>query len=148
MEVPMGECLTMADQQRVTALLELVWSYRRIERETGVRRETVARDDPRRVSKPAKVSTGSASSCEPYRDQIVEALAKGLTAQRIWQDLKQEYGLGYEYASVKRFVRCLRKTRPEVAGVMPHPPGKEGQVDYFQGPPTLDPASGRHSMRR
>jgi transposase len=148
----MGNCLSMADKQRVTALLELGWSYRRIERETGVRRETVARYDPRRVSKPAKVSTGSgakparvspgsSSSCDPYRDQIVEALAKGLTAQRIWQDLKQEYGFGYEYASVKRFVRQLRKTRPEVAGVMPHPPGKEGQVDYFQGPPTLDPTS-------
>jgi transposase len=154
MEVPMGNCLSMAEKQRLAALLELGWSYRRIERETGVRRETVARYDPSRVSKPAKVSTGSgaksarvspgsASSCESYRDQILEALAKGLTAQRIWQDLKEEYGFGYEYASVKRFVRRLRKTRPEVAGVMPHPPGKEGQVDYFQGPPTLDPASGR-----
>jgi transposase len=150
----MGNCLTMADRQRVEALLELGWSYRRIERETGVRRETVARYDPRRVSKPAKVSTGSgakparvspgsASSCEPYRDQIVEALARGLTAQRIWQDLKAEYGFGYEYASVKRFVRQLRDARPEVAGVLSHPPGKEAQVDYFQGPPTLDPVSGR-----
>ncbi len=34
----MGNCLTMADRQRVQALLELGWSYRRIERETGVPR--------------------------------------------------------------------------------------------------------------
>ena len=68
----MGNCLTMADKQRVQALLEFGWSYRRIERETDVRRETVARYDPRRNSKPAKVSLGSASSRErlPYRDDV------------------------------------------------------------------------------
>ena len=43
MEVPMGNYLQMADKQRIQALLELGWSYRRIERETGVRRETIAR---------------------------------------------------------------------------------------------------------
>ena len=44
----MGNYLKMPDKRRVLALLELGWSYRRIERETGVRRETVARYDPRR----------------------------------------------------------------------------------------------------
>jgi uncharacterized protein YerC len=38
----------MTDRRRVLALLELGWSYRRIQRETGVRRETIARYDPRR----------------------------------------------------------------------------------------------------
>ena len=38
----MGNYLKMPDKRRVLALLELGWSYRRIERETGVRRETVA----------------------------------------------------------------------------------------------------------
>jgi IS30 family transposase len=58
MEVPMGNYLKMIDIQRIQALLELGWSYRRIERETGVRRETIARYDPRHVSNAAKVSTG------------------------------------------------------------------------------------------
>lgn len=53
----MGNYLKMADKQRILALLELGWSYRRIQRETGVDRETVARNDPRRTSKSAKVST-------------------------------------------------------------------------------------------
>ncbi len=35
--------LKMVEKQRILALLELGWSYRRIQRETGVRRETVAR---------------------------------------------------------------------------------------------------------
>ncbi len=154
MEVPLGNYLKMADKQRIQALLELGWSYRRIERETGVRRETVARYDPKRPPKPAKVSTGSTSKpasvylgsssvCEPYRDYINKALDKGLTAQRIWQDLREDYGFGYAYSSVKRFVHLLKKRRPEAAGIMQHPPGKEGQVDFFKGPPTLKPEDGK-----
>ena len=91
----MGNYLLMADRQRILALLGLGWSYRRIQRETGIHRQTVARCDPRRESKPAKVSTGptaksarvstgSQSACEPYRSIIEAAVAKGLTAQRIW----------------------------------------------------------------
>jgi hypothetical protein len=39
--------------------LELGWPYRRIERETGVRRETIARYDLRRQAKAANLSTGT-----------------------------------------------------------------------------------------
>ncbi len=150
----MGNYLKMADKQRIQALLELGWSYRRIERETGVRRETIARYDPRRdpkaakvpaglVSKPARVPTGSGSACERYREIIEAAIARGLSAQRIWQDLQEDYCFRYGYDSVKRFVRTVRRRRPEVADVMEHPPGAEAQVDFSQGPPTLDPATGR-----
>src|SRR5260370_3474247 len=64
----MGNYLKMTDKRRVLALLELGWSYRRIERETGVRRETVARYDPRRPSKAANLSTGSESTSEEPGD--------------------------------------------------------------------------------
>lgn len=169
----MGNYLKMPDRQRIRALLELGWSYRRIERETGVRRETIARYDPRRASNPANPTAGSGevvetqgdgedenrpnptagsvvgfdpgppSACEPFRAEIEKKLEKGLTAQRIWQDLVEEHGFGHGYESVKRFVRRLRRHRPEVAGVFEHPPGEEAQVDYFQGPPTLDLSTGR-----
>lgn len=150
----MGNYLKMADKQRIQALLELGWSYRRIQRETGVDRETVARYDPRRNSNAAKVSiglgsktagvsTGQSSACEPYREIIEAAVAKGLTAQRIWQDLREDYHFGHQYASVKRFVREIKRRRPEVAAVMEHPPGEEAQVDFFQGAPTLDPDTGK-----
>lgn len=139
----MANYLKMTDKRRIQALLGLGWSYRRIQRETGVHRETVARYDPKNVPKPAKVSTGSISKpaevstgslsvCEPYRDYINKALDKGLSAQRIWQDLREDYGFGYGYASVKRFVHHLKRRRPEVSDVMEHPPGKEGQVDFFK----------------
>jgi len=57
----MGNHLKMADKQRILALLELGWSCRRIERETGVCRETVARYDPWRGPKPARVPAGPAA---------------------------------------------------------------------------------------
>jgi transposase len=150
----LGNYLRMADRQRIQALLELGWSYRRIERETGVRRETVARYDPRKdpkaakvpagpVAKPDRVPTGSASACERYREIIEAAVHRGLSAQRIWQDLQENYYFGHGYDSVKRFVRGIKRRRPEVADVMEHPPGAEAQVDFSQGPPTLDPATGR-----
>ncbi|MFC1911956.1 hypothetical protein ACFLXG_02210 [Chloroflexota bacterium] len=132
----MGNYLKMADKQRILALLELGWSYRRIQRETGVDRETVAMCDPRRepkpakvptgyVSKPARVSTGPASACEPYCSIIEVAVARGLSAQRIWQDLQEDYHFSHSYCSVKRFVRTVKRRRPEVAAVMEHPPGEE-----------------------
>jgi len=150
----MGNYLKMADKQRILALLELGWSYRRIQRETGVDRETVARYDPKREPKSAKVPagplsnaarvpTGSQSACEPYRHVIETAVEKGLSAQRIWQDLRDDYRFSHGYDSVKRFVRRLKRRRREVVAVMEHPPGEEAQVDFFQGPPTLDPESGK-----
>lgn len=153
----MGNYLDMIDRQRILALLELGWSYRRIAHEIGVHRETVARYDPRRalskpanlstgpISKPARVSPGSrgpGSIVEPYREVIEAAVSKGLTAQRIWQDLREEQGFGGGYASVKRFVRRMKQAHPEVADVMQHLPGDEAQVDFFQGPPTLDAQTG------
>jgi transposase len=152
MEVQMGNYLKMIDKQRIQDLLELGWSYRRIERETGVRRETISSYDPHHVSKAAKVSPGqmakpartsTGSAVEPYRKEVEAAVAKGLSAQRIWQDLRADYGFSYNYASVKRFVRQIKKTHREVAAVMEHPPGKEAQVDFFEGPPTLDLETGK-----
>src|SRR6266508_2010019 len=130
----MGNYLKMTDKRRVLALLELGWSYRRIQRESGVRRETIARYDPRRQSKAANLSTGSEVSTDavsaeedvakaanlsagsnaahgppglaaPYREQIEAGLRQGLTAQRIWQDLCEQVAYPHSYASVRRYVQ-------------------------------------------
>jgi transposase len=166
----MGNYLKMPDKRRVLALLGLGWSYRRIERETGVRRETVARYDPRRQSKAANLSTGSEVTsdeladgesnaanlsagsshahgppgvAEPYRAQIEAGLRQGLTAQRIYQDLCELEAYPHKYASVRRYVRRLKQQHPKLVDVMEHPPGEEAQVDFFQGPPTFHEAQGR-----
>jgi hypothetical protein len=112
----MGNYLKMTDKRRILALLELGWPYRRIERETGVRRETIGRYDPRRQAKAANVSAGANLSADDtaanaanlsagsagagahgppglaaaYHEQIEAGLNQGLTAQRIWQDLCEQ----------------------------------------------------------
>ena len=121
----MANYLKMKQRQQVIALLDLGWTYRRIEAETGVRRETVSRYDRLRQSNAAKVFPGSVprpsaaeppqapdlataaanpakvfpgsrvpprSTAAPYRDAILEKLDLGLSLQRIWQDLVEEYG--------------------------------------------------------
>jgi transposase len=172
----------MPKKSQVLALLELGWSYRRIEAETGVRRETVSRYDRMRGSnaaktfpgsdappppespdllpaddsnaaktfagsdlKPAKTFPGSAPrlrfAAAVYRTAITEKLDAGLSLQRIWQDLVEEYGYGASYESVKRFVRTIAPRRRAV-GVFHCAPGAEGQIDFFRGAPTLDVATG------
>jgi transposase len=172
----------MTKRQQVIALLALGWTFRRIERETGVRRETVSRyarpagssaakvfpgpegpegaqveglegsEEPNAAkvtagpwANPAKVFPGSApsrSAAGTYRETIAEKLKAGLTAQRIWQDLVEDFGYGHSYESVKRYVRQLEPERRAV-GVMTSLPGEEAQVDFFQGPPTLEARTGQ-----
>ena len=125
----------MTKRQQVIALLALGWSFRRIERETGVRRATVSRysrpGDPKAAkaeSKAAKAFAGShgpaRSSAAPFRDAILEKLEQGLTVQRVFQDLQEEYGYAQSYESVKRYVRKLERPRRAV-GVMHTIPGEE-----------------------
>jgi hypothetical protein len=109
-------------RQQVLALGRMGWSRRRIERVTGVRpgdgqrgewpakaatRPEVSTDSGR--SKPATTeerSTDSgiarwppapkrsprSSACEPFRELITEALARGRNAMAIWQDLVDDHG--------------------------------------------------------
>lgn len=161
----------------VLALLEVGWSYRRIQREIGVHRDTVRGSDAARPSDPAETCPGSDASpsvdrapiegeglanpavtfagsppnpaktfpgsmvrrrfvAQAYRQAITEKLDAGLSLQRIWQDLVEEYGYGASYESVKRFARTLTPTRRAV-GVFHFARGAEGQVDFFRGAPTL-----------
>ena len=160
----MGNVLDRTKQQQVLALGRLGWSLRRIEQETGVRRETAGaylraagvairgRGRPGEgKSKPAispEVSTDPpaapwpppgrapcASACEPYRDLIVEALGRRRNAMAIWQDLVDDHGFAGRYASVGRFVRRLRAQAPvDARVVITTAPGEEAQVDYGEGP--------------
>ena len=186
----MPNYLKMPKQQQATVLVALDWSYRRIEAETGVRRETVSRYDRRRRANAAKVFPGSDGSDPPvpggddapdaanaakvfagsdpkpaevfpgsaafepprargaaaaYRTAITEKCDAGLSVQRIWQDLVEEYGYSASYESVKRFVRTLAPARRAV-GVFHCAPG----ADYGESPVMVSsPAfSGRPSARR
>jgi transposase len=66
----MPNYLKMPKKSQVLALLELGWSYRRIQGETGVRRETVSEYDKTRQANAAKTFPGSDPSPPPDSPDI------------------------------------------------------------------------------
>jgi hypothetical protein len=137
----MANQLRMATVQTVLTLHRQGWSHRRIARELGIHRETVARyvrmdqegaipahppsgaDPPKPAnaplgsdaSKPANAPPGSAgriSDCTPFHEVILEKLALGLSSVRIHQDLIAEHAADLSYHSVKRYCRRLKATTP------------------------------------
>ncbi|HEV3236682.1 MAG TPA: IS21 family transposase [Gemmataceae bacterium] len=75
------------------------------------------------------------SLCEPFRQVILDKLAAGLTAQRIYQDLVTDQGFAGKYHSVRRFVRRLVQSQPLPFRRMECAPGEEAQVDFGTGIP-------------
>jgi transposase len=110
-----------------------------------VRRETIARYDPTREAKAAKVAPGSQaqnrpkrppglrSLCEPYREEIEKKLEQGLEAKRIWQDLVFAHGFCGAYNSVKRFCRKRKAESPRLFARVETPPGEDLQIDFGKG---------------
>ena len=98
---------------------------------------------------PSPGRSPSASACEPYREIIDSALAKGRNAMAIFQDLVDDHGFSGKYSSVKRFVRKLRgSAAPEARVVIQTEPGEEAQADYGTGPVVRDPTTGRYRRTR
>lgn len=147
--------LKVNEQQSIIALHKQGWSGRRIARELGLDRGTVGKylaghsksaTNPQTgsgeagLSKPAtNPQTGSAtvfgpaSLCDPWREQIEAALERGLSIQRIYQDLVLERQFAGSYFSVRRFV--LRRVDAQELPFrrMECAPGQELQVDFGQG---------------
>ena len=153
----MANQLKMVMVQAIIGLLEQGWSHRRIARELGIHRETVARYDRLRQSKPANPPPGSditdfskpanatpgsmlpdhslgpPSLCQPFDEIIKYKLDLGLSGQRIWQDLVSDHGFAGSYSSVKRYIRRLGSSTPLPFRRMECEPGQEGQVDFGSG---------------
>ena len=70
----------------------------------------------------------------PHLPAIKAGLAKGLSAQRIYQDLIEDAAYRGSYDSIKRYVRRFKETTPDFRERLPVFPGHEAQVDYSQGP--------------
>src|SRR6266478_211531 len=91
----------------------------------------------------------AASACEPYRELIAAALARGRDAMAIWRDLVDDHGFPAQYASVRRFVVTLRGQRvAEAHPVIVTAPGEEGQVDYGGGPMVRYPVTRKYRRTR
>ena len=129
-------------------------SNRSIARLLQLDRETVARCirlrvDPKPAGVPAGIGDGvepkpagvpagiPASRSAPYHDQILRGVEAGLTAQRIFQDLRGDQGFGGGYDTVKRYVRRLTAVAGRSVARMECEPGEEAQVDFGLGAPIL-----------
>jgi len=131
--------LKVTQQQTIVALHRQGWSKRRIARELVLDRATVRKYLVLADSKsPTNPQTGSAggrgpvSVCEPWREEIEQGLAQGLSIQRIYQDLVAVRQFAGSYYAVRRFV--LRQVRSQELPFrrMECAPGQELQVDFGQ----------------
>lgn len=160
----MANQLTVQSQDAIRTLASKGWKIRRIAKELGISRNTVRQyvrrlSAPRRVEAAPRpgseavendppfdrrdgqndpLSTagkmGRKSLCTDYAALIGVKAHLGLSAQRIFQDLRTEVGFGGSYESVKRFVGKLRQSQPELICRMEVQPGEEMQVDFGSGP--------------
>lgn len=165
----MANELKMAMVNAILTLKERGWSQRRIARELGINRETVARylnlwqngskpaTNPHTGSEASNAVTdscelpldtrgdppanrsGPASRCEPYRQLIEEKLKAKLSGKRIWQDLRYEHGFDGSYYSVRRFIARLGTDSPLPFRRMECAPGDEAQIDFGVGAPIVRP---------
>jgi len=144
--------LKVNQQQTIVALRLQGWSKRRIARELGLDRATVRKYLAQAASESATPQTGSGelgppksptnpqagsatrfgpvSSCEPWREQIEQALAQGLSIQRIHQDLVAERQFAGSYFAVRRFVLQRVSSQELPFRRMECEPGHELQVDF------------------
>ncbi len=160
----MANQLKMVVVSAVLTLRQRGWSQRRIARELGIDRETVAKyvNSWEAGPKPAtNAPTGSEglepalmpiepvdqdpqksgpqSQCEPFREIIEGKLKEGLSCQRIYQDLSDEHGFSGSYYSVRRFARRLGKNQPIPFRRMECMPADEAQVDFGTGASVVRP---------
>ena len=73
----------------------------------------------------AAAEGGSRSGCARYREKIEAKLEAGLSAQRIFQDLREETGFTGSYYSVRRYVQKLGQRRSLPFRRLEQPPGEE-----------------------
>jgi hypothetical protein len=95
-------------------------------------------------SPPIHVLPGRQSRCESLRAIITQSLEQGLTARRIWQDLKADHDFDGDYQTVQRFVRKLHHATPLAFRRMECNAGEVAQVDFGKGAP-VKTADGKRS---
>lgn len=157
-----GRRSAVTDVREILRRLQLGEPDRRIARDLGVSRNTVARyrawaAAQHLLERPLPESATLAallappdrarplqeqSLVAPYREQVEALQRAGVEGQAIYQLLVEQHQFGGSYSSVKRFVRQLA---PGAAATLrlEVDPGAEAQVDFGSAGQCLDPECGR-----
>ncbi|MGH7309377.1 MAG: IS21 family transposase [Candidatus Rokuibacteriota bacterium] len=154
----------MTDIRELIRRLERGEPDRRIARDLGVSRNTVARyrqwatdqgflapgaplPEPATLAAllppaPLERPAHEQSLVEPFRERVKTLQKEGVEGQAIWQLLVDEHDFVGSYSSVKRFLRRLAP--PEVRAMLrlEVDPGEEAQVDFGYGGTFIDPETG------
>lgn len=138
--------LNVSLQTTILALTERGWSQRRIARELNLDRGTVAGyahgakpaistpgAEAAKAGKTGGAIAGRVSLCRELVPTITAAIAAGLSARRIHQDLAGDHGFTGSYQSVKRCVRRLATRLDLPVRRLECAPGEEVQIDFGQG---------------
>ena len=159
-----GRRSPVTDIREILRRLHLGEPDRRIARDLGISRNTVARyrvwagrhgvleggllPEPAAVAgllapAPTERSAHEQSLVEPWRERVLALHERGVEGQAIWQLLVEEHGFTGSYSSVKRFLRRLAPGRTRATLRLEVSPGEEAQVDFGYAGQFLDPESGR-----
>ena len=159
-----GRRSPVTDIREILRRLQLGEPDRRIARDLGISRNTVARyrlwaarhgvlegaplPDPATLAglltpAPAERPAHEQSLVEPWRERVLALHERGVEGQAIWQLLVEEHGFTGSYSSVKRFLRRLAPARSRATLRLEVEPGEEAQVDFGFAGQFLDPESGR-----
>lgn len=118
-------------QTTIQTLFKKGYSKARISRELGVSPKTI-----RKVLK--CVESGETeiqkqphpSALDKHREFIEIQRGKGLSKQRVYQDLAAKQGFTGSYSTVRDYITKLEKKAPKAYMVMHALPGEEAQVDF------------------
>lgn len=123
--------LEVSMQTTIKSLHKKGYSNAYIARTLGVSRNTVSkvirseeRGEEQLIKKPHP------SILDEYREFIEIQLNKGLSKQRIYQDLVRDFNFKGSYTAVKDYSRKLMTTTQKAYMVLTALPGEEAQVDY------------------
>lgn len=121
--------LGVAMQTTIKTLFEKGYNKAQIARMLNIDRKTV-----RKILKDMELKgyvqrKPRTSMLEPYKEYVDIQAGKGLTAIRIYQDLRKEFGYGGSYDTVRKYLRTLRKENSAYM-VLNSLPGEEAQVDF------------------
>jgi transposase len=159
-----GRRSPVTDVREILRRLQLREPERRIARDLGVGRNTVARyrewaegqqllehsalPEPGALAAllqpaPDERSVHEQSLVEPFREQVIALQKDGVEGQAIYQLLVEQHQFGGSYSSVKRFLRQLAPSIGRATLRIEVEPGDEAQVDFGTAGQFLDRDLGR-----